>query len=154
MKQYQKAITKGKASCTSAFGACRKLEDTAGDLISSCKSTTNSLTLSIKALSSVKATVAEVAAKVATVAAAGRRKLRQAATTCAAFNTQVTAFHTKVDNNPYDTSANSTDIKAFAGTCSGTDLTALKLLVTKLAALTKMIDAGITSLQGQNTSKV
>ena len=68
--------------------------------------------------------------------------------------TQVTAFHTKVDANPYDTSANSTDIVAFAGTCSGTDLAALKLLATKLTALTKMIDAGITSLQGQNTSKV
>lgn len=143
-------FTKQRVLCISAFGKCRKLEDSVTQAISACSSA-NSLTNVLAAITagvSNKAAAAEVSSKI--TAATATARAATANTTCADFITKVTEVTTEVMNAPLSLHLEVL-LKAVTAltvsSCSTTEKTSLTSAGDTFKTAAAVIDEAIASKQ-------
>jgi len=147
-----KAMTKAKKNCTTAFGKCRKVEDSVSLTLSACSpaNTKTRATADIKQGLKNKAAATEASKKINETAAAGNATSRQGGIPCAGFITDVKGATQEILRAPL-LEGLETKLKALASatviTCSSTEVTTLYTLSVEMDKTAAAIDLNIESKQ-------
>lgn len=147
-----KAMTKAKKNCTTAFGKCRKVEDSVSLTLSACSpaNTKARATADIKQGLKNKAAATEASKKINETAAAGNATSRQGGIPCASFITDVKGATQEILRAPL-LEGLETKLKALASatviTCSSTEVTMLYTLSVEMDKTAAAIDLNIESKQ-------
>lgn len=142
-----KLMTAAKKACTTAFGACRKLEDTVSPALSACSpsNTVTKLTAAITQGTKNKAAAQGLKTKVASAASA-----RAAGNySCSAFTTAVTAAIAQIEAAALSSGLETllTDLSSSTVAACSTDEK------TALTATSTLIDAAVTVIEEYITEK-
>lgn len=146
-----KAMTKAKKECTSAFGKCRKVEDSVSECLSACSpaNTKSRATADIKQGLKNKAAVTKATAKIN--ATASNSTSRQAASiTCAVFTTNVISATAEILRAPLLKGVETVLLalaSATVATCSSDEKTKLLTLSVEMDRTAVNIDLNIEHKQ-------
>jgi len=147
-----KAMTKAKKNCTTAFGKCRKVEDSVSLTLSACSpaNTKTRATADIKQGLKNKAAAAKASAKINETAAASNASSRHGGIPCSGFITIVKDATQEILRAPL-LGALETKLLAVVSTtvitCSSTEVTTLYPLSVEMDKAGAAIDLNIASKQ-------
>merc|ERR1719477_204628 len=149
-----KAMTKAKKECTSAFGKCRKVEDSVSESLSACSpaNTKSRATADIKQGLKNKAAVTKATAKINATASNSTSRATQGihSITCAVFITDIKAATAEILRAPL-LAGTETVLLALVGvtvaTCSSEDKTTLFTLSVEMDRTAETINLNIESKQ-------
>jgi len=148
-----KAMAAALKNCTSAFSTCRKFEDDAGSLISTCSSSSTKLLAKAGLLSANSAAMGSAKTKMSSLASSSSgRKTRATATSCTEVISKSKTLVTMASDSPSSTKV-ATLSKEISGagslTCTDTEKTSLNEQVTAVTSAIATVDTALAAVQTQ-----